>query len=68
MPRSPRGWDLPFSCKGGVCCTCRAKLQEGKVDMAVNYALEPDEVARGFVLTCQSRPLTDRVVLDYDQA
>ncbi len=63
-----KGLDLPFSCKGGVCCTCRAKLQEGKVDMAVNYALEPDEVARGFVLTCQSRPLTDRVVLDYDQA
>ena len=63
-----KGLDLPFSCKGGVCCTCRAKLQEGKVDMAVNYALEPEEVAQGFVLTCQSRPLTDRVVLDYDQA
>ena len=63
-----KGLDLPFSCKGGVCCTCRAKLREGKVDMAVNYALEPEEVAQGFVLTCQSRPLTDRVVLDYDQA
>jgi ring-1,2-phenylacetyl-CoA epoxidase subunit PaaE len=63
-----KGLDLPYSCKGGVCCTCRAKLQEGKVDMAVNYALEEDEVAQGFVLTCQSRPLTDTVVLDYDQA
>jgi ring-1,2-phenylacetyl-CoA epoxidase subunit PaaE len=63
-----KGLDLPFSCKGGVCCTCRAKVQEGKVDMAVNYALEEEEVAQGFVLTCQSRPLTDTVVLDYDQA
>lgn len=61
------GADLPFSCKGGVCCTCRAKLKEGKVDMAVNYALEPHEVEAGFILACQSRPLTDRVVIDYDQ-
>ncbi|MDA5194467.1 1,2-phenylacetyl-CoA epoxidase subunit PaaE [Govanella unica] len=60
------GADVPFSCKGGVCCTCRAKVIEGKVDMAVNYALEPHEVEAGFVLTCQSRPLTDKVVLDYD--
>lgn len=60
------GADVPFSCKGGVCCTCRAKVVEGKVDMAVNYALEPHEVEAGFVLTCQSRPLTDKVVLDYD--
>jgi ring-1,2-phenylacetyl-CoA epoxidase subunit PaaE len=49
-----------------VCCTCRARLVEGKVDMAVNYALEPAEVEAGFVLTCQSRPLTDKVVVDYD--
>lgn len=60
------GADVPFSCKGGVCCTCRAKVVEGKVDMAVNYALEPHEVEAGFVLTCQARPLTDKVVLDYD--
>jgi ring-1,2-phenylacetyl-CoA epoxidase subunit PaaE len=60
------GADLPFACKSGVCCTCRARLIEGKVDMAVNYALEPAEVEAGFVLTCQSRPLTDRVVVDYD--
>ena len=60
------GLDLPYACKGGVCCTCRAKVIEGKVDMAVNYALEPHEVEAGFVLTCQARPLTDKVVLDYD--
>lgn len=62
------GADLPFACKSGVCCTCRARLVEGKVDMAVNYALDPAEVEAGFVLTCQSRPLTDRVVVDYDAA
>ncbi len=63
-----QGADVPFACKSGVCCTCRAKVKEGKVDMAVNYALEPHEVDEGFVLTCQTRPLTDRVVIDYDQA
>ena len=58
--------DLPFACKGGVCGTCRAKVVEGSVAMDVNYALEPDEVARGYVLTCQSHPTAERVVLDYD--
>lgn len=62
-----QGADLPFACKGGVCCTCRAKVTEGEVDMEVNYALEPDEVKNGFVLTCQSHPKTDRVVIDFDQ-
>ncbi len=62
------GLDLPFSCKGGVCSTCRAKVAEGKVDMTVNYALEDAEIAAGFVLTCQSHPLTETVVLDYDEA
>jgi ring-1,2-phenylacetyl-CoA epoxidase subunit PaaE len=61
------GVELPYSCKGGVCSTCRAKLVEGEVDMDVNYALEDYEVARGFVLTCQSYPVTDRVTVDYDQ-
>jgi len=61
------GRSLPYSCKGGMCCTCRAKLLAGRVAMAVNYSLEPWEVAAGFVLTCQSRPLTERVVLDYDR-
>lgn len=59
--------DMPFSCKGGMCCTCRAKVVEGEVAMDVNYALRPEEVAAGFVLTCQAHPLTDRVVVDYDQ-
>ena len=60
------GIELPYSCKGGVCSTCRAKLTAGEVDMDVNFALEDYEVARGFVLTCQSHPVTDRVTVDYD--
>jgi ring-1,2-phenylacetyl-CoA epoxidase subunit PaaE len=58
--------DLPFACRGGVCGTCRAKLIEGTVAMDVNYALEPEEIEGGYVLTCQSHPTSDRVVLDYD--
>jgi len=61
------GVELPYSCRGGVCSTCRAKLVAGEVDMDVNFALEDYEVARGFVLTCQSYPVTDRVTVDYDQ-
>jgi ring-1,2-phenylacetyl-CoA epoxidase subunit PaaE len=60
------GVDLPFACKGGVCCTCRARLVEGRVEMEVNYALEADELAAGFILTCQSHPRTDRVIVDFD--
>ncbi len=60
------GVDLPFACKGGVCCTCRAKLVEGEVEMEVNYALEADELAAGFILTCQSHPRTEKVVVDFD--
>jgi ring-1,2-phenylacetyl-CoA epoxidase subunit PaaE len=60
------GRNLPFSCKGGMCCTCRAKLLEGRVEMTVNYSLEPWETEAGYVLTCQSHPLTERVVVDYD--
>ena len=58
--------DLPFACKGGVCGTCRAKVRAGEVDMVRNYALEPEEVAAGFVLTCQTYPVGDTVVVDYD--
>ncbi|GAW49084.1 MULTISPECIES: 1,2-phenylacetyl-CoA epoxidase subunit PaaE [unclassified Nocardioides] len=58
--------DLPFACKGGVCGTCRALLVEGTVAMDANYALEPEEIERGYVLTCQSHPTSERVVLDYD--
>jgi ring-1,2-phenylacetyl-CoA epoxidase subunit PaaE len=61
------GADLPYACKGGVCSTCRAKLIEGRVEMDVNYALEKDEVEAGFILTCQSHPLTDSVYVDFDQ-
>jgi ring-1,2-phenylacetyl-CoA epoxidase subunit PaaE len=62
-----QGIELPYSCKGGVCSTCRAKLVEGEVDMDVNFALEDYELARGFILCCQSYPVTDKVVVDFDQ-
>lgn len=58
--------DVPFACAGGVCGTCRAKLVEGTVTMEENYALEPEELEAGYVLTCQSHPTSDRVVVDYD--
>ena len=58
--------DLPFSCKGGVCCTCKAKVVEGKVTMDANYALSDAEVEEGFVLTCQAHPASSYVVVDYD--
>lgn len=58
--------ELPYACKGGVCSTCRAKVVSGEVSMARNYALEPDEVAAGYVLTCQSSPTTDTLTIDYD--
>lgn len=61
-----QGLNLPFSCKGGMCSTCRAKLVEGEVEMRLNYALTPKEVAAGYVLTCQSHPVSPRVALDYD--
>lgn len=60
------GADLPFACKGGVCCTCRAKLTEGAVEMEVNYALDPEEVEAGFILTCQSHPKTKTLKVDFD--
>jgi ring-1,2-phenylacetyl-CoA epoxidase subunit PaaE len=61
------GFDLPYSCKGGVCSTCRCLLTKGEVDMALNYALEPWEVEKGYILTCQSTPKTKEIELDYDQ-
>ena len=61
-----QGADLPYACKGGVCCTCRAKLVAGEVDMDVNYGLEPEEIEQGFILTCQSHPRTERIVVDFD--
>ena len=58
--------DVPFACTGGVCGTCRARLLEGEVQMTENYALEPDELERGYVLTCQSHPKTPAILVDYD--
>jgi ring-1,2-phenylacetyl-CoA epoxidase subunit PaaE len=58
--------DMPFACKGGVCGTCRARVQEGEVDMRRNFALEPAEVKTGYVLTCQSYPVSDVVTVDFD--
>jgi ring-1,2-phenylacetyl-CoA epoxidase subunit PaaE len=59
--------DLPFACKGGVCGTCRARLVAGEADMRRNYALDADEVERGFVLTCQTFATTDALTVDFDQ-
>jgi len=61
------GMDIPFSCKGGMCCTCRAHLSEGSATMRVNYALEPGEVDQGYVLTCQAVPTTEQVTVDFDR-
>lgn len=60
------GLDLPYSCRGGVCCTCRARVLEGQVKMEKNYTLEQAEIDRGFVLTCQAVPRSQRVVVSYD--
>ena len=60
------GLEAPFSCRGGMCCTCRAKVTRGSVAMAVNYSLEPWEENAGFVLTCQSRPTASEIAVDYD--
>ncbi len=62
------GADLPFSCKGGVCSTCKAKIVEGEVEMSTNYALEQEEIDAGYVLTCQAHPLTVKVVITFDEA
>ena len=62
------GVDLPYACKGGACATCKARLVRGEVDMDVRHALEDDEVAAGFVLTCQAHPVSADVYIDFDQA
>ena len=61
-----QGADLPFACKGGMCCTCKAKLLEGEVEMDVHWGLEHEEIEKGFILTCQSHPKTEKVVVDFD--
>jgi ring-1,2-phenylacetyl-CoA epoxidase subunit PaaE len=62
------GLELPYSCKGGVCATCRTHLRDGEVRMLSNYGLEPWELEAGFVLACQSRPVSDKILLDYDKS
>lgn len=61
------GLDVPYACKGAVCCTCKARVLEGEVEMDMNYALTDEEVADGYVLTCQTHPRSAHVVIDYDQ-
>jgi len=61
-----QGADLPYACKGGVCCTCKARLLEGQVEMDVHWGLEQEEVEQGFILTCQSHPKTEKVIVDFD--
>ena len=60
------GADLPFACKGGVCSTCKCKVEGGNVEMKINYALEEDEVAQNLVLSCQAVPTTERVKVNFD--
>lgn len=61
-----QGADVPYACKGGVCCTCKAKLLEGEVSMDVHWGLEQEEIEQGYILTCQSHPKTEKVVVDFD--
>jgi ring-1,2-phenylacetyl-CoA epoxidase subunit PaaE len=61
------GADLPFACKGGVCCTCKAKILEGTARMDVNYALENEEVEAGYILTCQAHPTSERLIVSFDE-
>ncbi len=60
------GADLPYACKGGVCCTCKAKIIEGTASMDVNYALEKDEVEAGYILTCQAHPTSEKLIVSFD--
>jgi ring-1,2-phenylacetyl-CoA epoxidase subunit PaaE len=61
-----QGADAPFACKGGVCCTCKAKLLEGEAEMDVVYGLEPDEIEDGYILTCQAHPRSEKLIVDFD--
>lgn len=62
-----KGHGLPFACKGGMCCTCKAKLLKGKINMDVHWGLDAEEIAKGYILTCQSRPLSNELIIDFDQ-
>ena len=58
--------DLPFACKGGVCCTCKAKLLEGEVNLLVNYGLEEEDLNNGYILCCQAIPISEKIIVDFD--
>jgi ring-1,2-phenylacetyl-CoA epoxidase subunit PaaE len=60
------GSDVPYACKGGVCCTCKAKVLKGTVRMDLNYALTPEEVEAGYILTCQAHPTSEEVLVSFD--
>ena len=61
------GADVPYSCKGGVCCTCKAKVIEGKAVMTENFSLSEEEVEEGFILTCMAHPVSEKIVVDFDE-
>lgn len=61
-----QGADLPYACKGGMCCTCKARLVEGEVSMDVHWGLEEEEIEQGYILTCQSHPKTEKLIVDFD--
>jgi ring-1,2-phenylacetyl-CoA epoxidase subunit PaaE len=61
------GLELLYACKCGMCCTCKAKLLQGEVEMELHFVIEQDEIVAGIILTCQSHPKTAEVVVDYDQ-
>jgi ring-1,2-phenylacetyl-CoA epoxidase subunit PaaE len=61
------GADLPYACKGGVCCTCKAKIIEGTATMDINYALEKEEVEAGYILTCQAHPTSSNLIISFDE-
>ena len=59
--------DVPFSCKGAVCCTCKAKVMKGKAIMEANYSLSEEEQENGYILTCQAHPITEDIIVDFDE-
>jgi len=61
------GMDLPYSCKGGVCSTCKALLVEGEVDQDITHGLEESDLKRGYILTCQAHPISEKVVVNFDE-
>jgi ring-1,2-phenylacetyl-CoA epoxidase subunit PaaE len=61
------GADVPYSCKGGVCSVCKAKVMEGSASMNINYSLSEEDVEEGYILTCQAHPTSNNLVVDYDE-